>query len=108
MGERDDYGDEPRSGHEPTLADRARATPDPAEVQTGPARHRMPVSAVVAFALFGVFVGGQKWLAEVTQVERLGKPWSLVVQVVVIIAVSYPLVTFGHRRLEQANRPPFN
>ena len=105
MGERDDYSDEPRPSHEPTLADRTRTAPDPAAGHTTPARRRVPVSTMVAFTVLGVFMGGQKWLAEIAQIERLGRPWSLVVHVLVCVAVCYPLVAFGHRRLEQANRP---
>jgi hypothetical protein len=107
MDERDDYTDEPKPSREPTLAERARVPPDPPAGPNGPLRRRRaPASAVVALTLFGVFMGIQKLLAEATQVERLGKPWSLVAQVVVCVAVGYPLVAFARRRFEQANRLP--
>jgi hypothetical protein len=102
--ERADYTDERRPSHEPTLADQARLTPDFDVSEAGPVeRRRVPRSVKVAFVVIGVFLGSQKMLAEATHVERLGRPWSLVVPVAVSVAVFVPSVTFIWRRLQQAD-----
>jgi hypothetical protein len=69
--QREDYADGPRPAQRPTLAESAPG--DPVAGGATP-RQRVSVSAVIAFAAFGVFRGLEKALAEWAGAARLGQP----------------------------------
>jgi hypothetical protein len=105
--ERDDYGDQPRVGHKPTLSELARSAEDDRAGGRSPARTRFPFTSVAVLALGGVGIAAVLVLGSRLAADRLPETWGKVavgLACLAIIQVSTALARRLNRRAEPS--PP--
>src|SRR5438045_1755121 len=107
MSERDDYDDAPRPSWQPTLSERAPA-PDvkPADRDSSERPLRTPATAWLAFALAGLSPVAGRIISDLTGLDRLERPWPLLIGTVTTWGLFCMFMTLGWRQIRKANQSP--